>query len=160
VTVVENHRLLTLSLIYKGEDNKMSGSIHLISVLGIIGKSEYVSYDFDDSGTRNEVTRYPFDPQAIPTDLNDIIEEGFTRNKMHVILDLGNIPWMNSKGLGTLVMLFHAVKDHGGTLVLAKPVQEVAKLLGTAHLEAVFQIFPSVAEAREHLNSLPVSGTN
>jgi len=74
----------------------MSESIHLISVLGIIGKSEYVSYDFDDSGARSEFRRYPFDPQAIPTDLNDIIEEGFTRNKMHVILDLGNIPWMNS----------------------------------------------------------------
>ncbi len=138
----------------------MSDSIHLISVLGIIGKSEYVSYEFDDSGPRNEVKRYPFDPQAIPTDLNDIIEEGFTRNKMHVILDLGNIPWMNSKGLGTLVMLFHAVKDNGGTLVLAKPVPEVAKLIETAHLEAVFQIFPSVAEAREHLNSLPVPGAD
>jgi anti-anti-sigma factor len=138
----------------------MSDSIHLISVLGIIGKSEYVSYDFDDSGMRNEVTRYPFDPQAIPTDLNDIIEEGFTRHKMHVILDLGNIPWMNSKGLGTLVMLFHAVKDHGGALVLAKPVPEVAKLIETGRLEMVFQIFPSVAKAREHLNSLPMPGAN
>jgi len=138
----------------------MSGSIHLISVLGIIGKSEYVSYDFDDSGTRSEFRRYPFDPQAIPTDLNEIIEEGFTRNKMHVILDLGNIPWMNSKGLGTLVMLFHAVKDHGGELVLAKPVPEVAKLIETGHLEKVFRIFASVAEAREHLNSLPVPGAD
>ena len=138
----------------------MSDSIHLISVLGIIGKSEYVSFDFDDSGTRNEVTRYPFDPQAIPTDLNDIIEEGFTRNKMHVILDLGNIPWINSKGLGTLVMLFHAVKDRGGALVLARPVPEVAKLIETAQLENIFQIFPSIAEAREHLNSLPVPGAD
>ncbi len=134
----------------------MSGSIHLINVLGIIGKSEYVSYDFDDSGVRTEITRYPFDPQAIPTDLNDIIEEGFTHNKMHVILDLGNIPWMNSKGLGTLVMLFHAVKDRGGEMVLAKPVPEVAKLIETAHLETVFQIFATVSEAREYLNSLPV----
>ncbi|MCK9997453.1 MAG: STAS domain-containing protein [Candidatus Krumholzibacteria bacterium] len=138
----------------------MSGSIHLISVLGIIGKSEYVSYDFDDSGVRAEVRRYPFDPQAIPTDLNDIIEEGFTRDKMHVILDLGNIPWMNSKGLGTLVMLFHVVKDRGGELVLAKPVPEVAKLIETAHLETVFRIFPSLTEAREHLNSLPVPGAD
>lgn len=138
----------------------MPDSIHLISVLGIIGKSEYVSYDFDDSGIRAEVTRYPFDPQAVPTDLNDIIEEGFTRNKLHVILDLGNIPWMNSKGLGTLVMLFHAVKDNGGTLVLAKPVPDVAKLIETAHLEMVFQIFPSVAEARKYLNSLPVPGAD
>lgn len=131
----------------------MSDSIHLISVLGIIGKSEYVSYDLDDSGARSEVTRYPFDPQAIPTDLNDIIEEGFTRGKTHVILDLGNIPWINSKGLGTLVMLFHGVKDHGGALVLARPVPEVARLIETAHLEMVFQIFDSIDKAREHLKS-------
>jgi len=138
----------------------MSDTIHLISVLGIIGKSEYVSYDLDDAGVRNEVRRYPFDPQAIPTDLNDIIQEGFARGKMHVILDLGNIPWINSKGLGTLVMLFHAVKDHGGTLVLAKPVPEVARLIETAHLEMVFQIFASVTEARKHLQALPVPGAD
>ena len=107
----------------------MSDAIHLISVLGIIGKSEYVSYDLDDSGARSEVMRYPFDPQAIPTDLNDIIEEGFTRDKTNVILDLGNIPWINSKGLGTPVMLFHAVKDHGGVLVLARPVAEVTNMI-------------------------------
>ena len=57
----------------------MSDSIHLISVFGIIGKSEYVSYDFDDTGKRSEVKRYPFDPQAIPTDLNEIIEERIGR---------------------------------------------------------------------------------
>ena len=54
----------------------MYEAIHLVSVLGIIGKSEYVSYDFDQQGLRVEITRYLFDPQAVPTDLNDIIEEG------------------------------------------------------------------------------------
>ncbi len=135
----------------------MSDAIHLISVLGILGKSEYVSFDLDDTGARNEVTRYPFDPQAVPTDLNDIIEEGFTRGRTHVILDMGNIPWINSKGLGTIVMLFHAVKDHGGALVLARPVPDVARLMETAHLENVFNIFESVAEAGEYLQSLRVS---
>jgi hypothetical protein len=44
--------------------------------------------------------------------------------------------------------------------VLAKPVPEVAKLIETGRLEMVFQIFPSVAKAREHLNSLPMPGAN
>jgi len=138
----------------------MSDPIHLISVLGIIGKSEYVSCDFEDTGERNEVTRYPFDPQAVPTDLNEIIEEGFTRDRTHVILDMGNIPWINSKGLGTLVMVYHAVKDHGGLLVLARPVPEVAKMIEKTTMNKIFKIFESIVEAREYLQSLPVSGAD
>ncbi len=135
----------------------MPDAVHLIRVHGILGQSEYVSYDIDDTGARNEITRYPFDPQAVPTDLNDIIEEGFTRGRTRVILDMGNIPWINSKGLGTLIMLYHAVKDHGGTLVLAKPVPDVARLIESATKEKVFEVFESVAAAREYLQSVPMS---
>ena len=135
----------------------MPDAVHLIRVHGIIGQSEYVSYDIDDTGARNEIMRYPFDPQAVPTDLNDIIEEGFTRGRTRVVLDMGNIPWINSKGLGTLIMLYHAVKDHGGTLVLAKPVPDVARLIESATKEKVFEVFESVAAAREYLQSVPMS---
>ena len=135
----------------------MSDATHLISILGILGKSEYVSYDLDAKGVRSEVTRYPFDPQAVPTDLNEIIEEGFARDRKHVILDMRNIPWINSKGLGTLVMVFHTVKDHGGALVLARPVSEVSRLLETARLEKLFEIFGSVSAAQEYLQTLAVS---
>ncbi len=135
----------------------MSESIHLIRVNGIIGKSEYVSNDLDDAGARTEVTRYPFDPQAIPTDLNDIINDGFARGKTNVILDMGNIPWINSKGLGTLVMLYQAVKGHGGTLVLARPVPAVVKLMETTQMEKIFQVFPTVKEAGGFLRSASVS---
>ena len=134
----------------------MYQSIQTISVLGFIGKSEYVSYDLTETGTRTEVKRYLFDPQAVPADLSDIIREGFARGKPNVILDMGNIPWLNSKGLGTLVMLYHAVKDHGGRLTLARPVGEVFRLIETAKLDQVFDVFGSVAEARDHLKSLNV----
>ena len=129
----------------------MYSEIHVIRVMGIIGKSEYVSYDLDEAGGRVEVSRYPFDPQAVPIDLNDILQEGFARGKRRVILDMGDIPWINSKGLGTLVMLFHAVRNQGGALVLARPVPEVVKLIETASLDKVFPIFGTVPEAKEHL---------
>lgn len=137
----------------------MVESIHLICVKGIIGKSEYVSMDLDAAGTRTEVTRYPFDPQAVPKDLNDIITEGFDRGTGNVILDMGNIPWINSKGLGTLVMLFHAVKGRGRTLVLARPVPEVVKLMETTHMDKIFEIFDTIEEAARYLGSREASGS-
>ncbi len=132
----------------------MFESIHVVSVLGIIGKSEYVSYDLDQQGLRVEITRYPFDPQAIPTDLNDLIGEGITRHKSHVVLDMGNIPWINSKGLGTLVMLFHKVKEYEGELVLARPVPEVTRIIGVSGIDNVLKIFDSVVDARDYLQGL------
>lgn len=137
----------------------MYEAIHLVSVLGIIGKSEYVSYDFDQQGLRVEITRYAFDPQAVPTDLNDIIEEGFARYKKNVILDMGNIPWINSKGIGTLVMLYHSVKSRGGMLVMARPVPEVRELIESTSTDKIFEIFDSVNEARDHLQSLAASAS-
>lgn len=134
----------------------MYRSIQAISVLGFLGKSEYVSYDLTEAGTRTEVKRYPFDPQAVPADLSDIIREGFMRDKPNVILDMGNIPWLNSKGLGTLVMLYHLVGDHGGQLSLARPVSDVVQHIQAANLGNVFEVFGSVGEARDHLRSLNV----
>jgi len=136
----------------------MSEAIHLIRVHGIIGKSEYVSYDLDGNGVRTELTRYPFDPQAVPTDLNEIIEEGFSRGRTHVILDMGNIPWINSKGVGTLVILFHAVKGRGGALVLARPTPDVLEMIKSAGNSKVFEIFGSVHEAWGYLQALSVTG--
>ena len=138
----------------------MSESIHLIRVNGILGKSEYVSNDYEAAGTWTEVTRYPFDPQAVPTDLNDIINDGIARGRTNVILDMGNIPWINSKGLGTLVMLYHAVKGNGGTLVLARPVQEVTKLMETTQMDKIFRVFPSVNEAGNFLGSPAASSSD
>lgn len=135
----------------------MSSEFHLIRVHGIIGKSEYVSYDLDQAGVRTEIKRYPFDPQAVPTDLNDIIEAGFARGRTHVILDMGNIPWINSKGLGTLVMLFHTVKDHGGSLVLARPVPDVVQAIESANVANVFETFGSVHEAWGYLKALSMA---
>ncbi|MEN8007861.1 MAG: STAS domain-containing protein [Candidatus Krumholzibacteriota bacterium] len=136
----------------------MTESIHLIRVNGILGKSEYVCQDLDQSGSRTEVSRYPFDPQAVPTDLNDLLNEGFARGRTDVILDMGNIPWINSKGLGTLVMLYHAVKDQGGMLVLARPVPEVVRLMETTQMDQIFQVFESVNDAGSYLGSLAESG--
>jgi anti-anti-sigma factor len=138
----------------------MSADIHLIRVHGIIGKSEYVSYDMDTNGVRSEVRRYPFDPQAVPTDLNDIIEEGFGRGRTHVILDMGNIPWINSKGLGTLVMLYHTVKGRGGALVLARPTADVLGMIESAGHDRLFEIFKSVHEAWGYLQALAQSATD
>jgi anti-anti-sigma factor len=131
----------------------MPDSIQLIRVNGIIGNAEYVSLDLNHGGIKTEVTRYPFDPQAVPTDLTDIIQAGIERGRTNVILDMGNIPWINSKGLGTLVMLFHTVKRHGGALVLARPVPDVAQSIETVHLDKILQVFPSVAEAVKYLMS-------
>ena len=69
---------------------------------------------------------------------------------------MGNIPWINSKGLGTLVMLFHTVKDHGGVLVLARPVPDVVEAIESASVDKVFEIFGSVHEAWGYLQALSV----
>jgi anti-sigma B factor antagonist len=57
-----------------------------------------------------------------------------------IVLDLSDITWMDSMGLGTLVGLYTSAKGAGCELQLLKIGQRVRELLGLTHLLDVFSI--------------------
>src|SRR5271154_5167309 len=57
-----------------------------------------------------------------------------------IVLDLSDITWMDSMGLGTLVGLYTSAKGAGCELQLLKIGKRVRELLGLTHLLDVFSI--------------------
>jgi anti-sigma B factor antagonist len=57
-----------------------------------------------------------------------------------IVLDLSDITWMDSMGLGTLVGLYTSAKASGCELQLLKIGKRVRELLGLTHLLDVFSI--------------------
>lgn len=57
-----------------------------------------------------------------------------------IVLDLSDISWMDSMGLGTLVGLYTSAKASGCELQLLKIGKRVRELLGLTHLLDVFSI--------------------
>jgi anti-sigma B factor antagonist len=57
-----------------------------------------------------------------------------------IVLDLSDLTWMDSMGLGTLVGLYTSAKTAGCELQLLKVGTRVRELLGLTHLLDVFSI--------------------
>lgn len=68
-----------------------------------------------------------------------------------VVLDLENINYLDSTGLGELVGYLGRFQDSGKRLRLVKPNPTVVKLMQLTRLDQVFKIYPDEESALEDL---------
>lgn len=80
--------------------------------------------------------------------LHDLIEA----DKKNVVVDLSDVKFMNSSGLGMLISGYTSMKNGGGTLVLARATEKINSLLVITKLITIFDHYKSVEEAVESFN--------
>jgi anti-sigma B factor antagonist len=64
-----------------------------------------------------------------------------------LILDLGDVPLLDSSALGAIVATLTSVKKQGGNLVLASPQKAVRKVLEITRLVSIFETYEEVDKA-------------
>jgi anti-sigma B factor antagonist len=67
-----------------------------------------------------------------------LIEQGRTK----LVLDLSQVGYMDSAGLGELVQAYATVKKHGGILKLLGLTKRIKELLAITKLVTIFESFP------------------
>jgi anti-sigma B factor antagonist len=80
--------------------------------------------------------------------LRDTVKKAISENN-RIVLNLGEINYIDSGGLGTLVALRTTAQNAGGTIKLASLTKRVADLLQITKLLTVFDVYNSEAEAVE-----------
>ncbi len=75
--------------------------------------------------------------------LHKLLDEG----KKNVVVDLANVKFMNSSGLGMLISGYTTMKNGGGSLVLANATEKINSLLVITKLITIFDNYDSVEEA-------------
>jgi len=80
---------------------------------------------------------------AIKKKIDELVEKG---NKK-VVVDLAEVPYIDSSGLGELIRCYTTVKRSGGSLKLANLTQKIVDLLTITKLVTVFDYYNSVDEA-------------
>ena len=65
-----------------------------------------------------------------------------------VVLDLQNLEWMGSMGLGTLIGCLTSMRNIDGDMRLANPNQKVAHLLHITRLDGIFQVYGTLDDAK------------
>lgn len=75
------------------------------------------------------------------------IDELIERNESKLVLNLANVPYMDSGGLGEVVRSYTTVKRAGGDLKLLNATKRISDLLTITKLITVFELHEDEAAA-------------
>ena len=75
--------------------------------------------------------------------INSLVQQGHTR----IVLNLGDVPYVDSAGLGQMVSSYRTVTRSGGSLRLLNLTARIREVLTITKLLTVFDTYESEAEA-------------
>jgi anti-sigma B factor antagonist len=84
--------------------------------------------------------------------LRNKLKELLSSGKSRLVLDLGDIGYIDSAGLGTLVSGFTSAQNQGAGLKLANLTKKFSEQLNITKLVTVFDVFDSVDQAIKSYN--------
>ena len=80
-------------------------------------------------------------------EFNELLHKMIDEGKTNVIIDLANVKFMNSSGLGMMIGGLTSVKKANGRLVLANVTDKIESLLMITKLITIFETSESVDKA-------------
>jgi anti-sigma B factor antagonist len=84
-------------------------------------------------------------PEA--TEINEEFNQLIDKNKLKVVIDLKEVEWMNSSGLGILIGAVSLYKNNDGQLRLIHVSERIQNLLKITKLAGIFEINNSLEAA-------------
>src|SRR6516162_7524423 len=79
--------------------------------------------------------------------LRELIRDLLAKGHKNILLNLGEVTYIDSSGIGELVSGFTAVSNQGGQLKLLNLTKRVRDLLQITKLYTVFEVFDDEASA-------------
>ena len=89
--------------------------------------------------------------------LREIVRQLVEAGHKKIAMNLHEVGYVDSSGLGELVKAYTTVRNHGGQLKLVNPSKRVQDLLQMTKLSAVFSIEADEASAIQSFSAAPVS---
>ena len=80
------------------------------------------------------------------------VENEVFPDSTHFVIEMSDLTYMNSEGIGTFMTLFTKARNRNGEMVLVGLNATIKKLLTITKLEHIFNIEESVDDAANFLN--------
>jgi anti-sigma B factor antagonist len=80
-------------------------------------------------------------------EFNELLHKFIDEDKKNVVVDLSDVKFMNSSGLGMLIGGLTTMKKANGHLKLARVTEKIESLLIITKLITIFEFYDSVEEA-------------
>lgn len=78
---------------------------------------------------------------TIADQLQDEIEQQLQNGNNKLILDLTDVPLLDSTALGVIILAFQVVQRSGGKLVLLNPQKAVSSILEVTRLKSILEVY-------------------
>ncbi len=85
----------------------------------------------------------------ISNDLKNELKRLYEDGKKNILVDMVDVRFIDSSGLGAFVSALRAAHLHQGTLKLAGPNSQVQAMFELTRLNKILRIFPTTVEAIE-----------
>ena len=79
--------------------------------------------------------------------LREGVQDALAKGEKHILLNLANVDYIDSSGIGELVSAFTSVRNAGGSLRLLHLTKKVHDLLQITKLYTVFDVYDDEAAA-------------
>jgi anti-sigma B factor antagonist len=79
--------------------------------------------------------------------LREVLDAEVARQPRTLVIDLGELRFMDSSALHVILRANRAMDRHGGVLALARPGETVARMLRLTAADQLIPVYASVAEA-------------
>ena len=86
------------------------------------------------------------------THLLDAVNNAINNKTLTCIVDISNLRYINSSGIGVLITILTKFRNKGGEVFLMNPSENVKKLLVITKLNAIFHIVKSEDEVQNIIN--------
>jgi anti-sigma B factor antagonist len=91
------------------------------------------------------------DSLAFKERLKSLVADGSN----HIVMDLGNVGFLDSQGLGALISCLKVLRQSEGSFTLTNLSEPVEAVLRITRLIRVFDVQPTVEDALKNLGRLP-----
>jgi len=82
--------------------------------------------------------------------IREKVDQAIAAGHLNVIFDLTHVDYLDSTGLGGMVICYTTLKRHGGALKLVNPNKRNVELLALTKLHTIFEVF---VEPQDAVNS-------
>lgn len=82
------------------------------------------------------------------TQLHEEIERQLQNGNNKLIIDLKNVPLLDSTALGVIILAFQVLQRSGGKLVLLSPQKAVSSVLEVTRLTSILEVYETEEAAR------------
>ncbi len=79
--------------------------------------------------------------------LREVVRELIGKGEMRILLNLADVTYIDSSGIGDIVNAWKSTRERGGKLILLRPTKMIRDLLEMSKLYALFDVMDDEAIA-------------